>query len=150
MKKEVSISAIKDGTVIDHIPSNATFKVIDTLDLKGIRGIISAATNLKSKKMGKKGIIKISEKYLTQDEVNKIAIIAPDASVNIIENYNVKKKLQVSIPQTIHKAIKCSNPNCITNVEKIPGKFDVLKKDPVKVRCLYCERDMDKEDIVIL
>ena len=150
MKKEVSISAIKDGTVIDHIPSNATFKVIDTLDLKGIRGIISAATNLKSKKMGKKGIIKISEKYLTQDEVNKIAIIAPDASVNIIENYNVKKKLQVSIPRTIHKAIKCSNPNCITNVEKIPGKFDVLKKDPVKVRCLYCERDMDKEDIVIL
>jgi len=150
MKKEVSISALKDGTVIDHIPSNATFKVIDILDLKGIRGIISAATNLKSEKMGKKGIIKISGKYLTQDEVNKIAIIAPDASVNIIENYDLKKKLQVSIPDEIHKIIKCSNPNCITNVEKVPGKFDVLKKDPVKVKCLYCERDMNKEDIVVL
>jgi len=148
--KEVSISAIKDGTVIDHIPGDATFKVIEILDLRGIRGIISAATNLKSKKMGKKGIIKISGKYLTQDEVNKIAIIAPDASVNIIENYNVKKKLQVSIPQTIHKTIKCSNPNCITNVEKIPGKFIVLNKDPVKVKCLYCERDMNKEEIVII
>lgn len=150
MKKQVSISAIKDGTVIDHIPSNLTFKVVYILDLRGIRGIISVATNLKSKKMGKKGLIKISGKYLTQDEVNKIAIIAPDASVNIIENYNVKKKLQVSIPQTINKIIKCSNPNCITNVEKIPGKFNVLKKDPIKVRCLYCERDMNKEDVVLL
>lgn len=148
--KEESIASIKDGTVIDHIPGNSTFKVIEILDLDGIKGIISAATNLKSKKMGKKGIIKISGKYLTPDEVNKIAIIAPDATVNIIEEYNVKKKLQVSVPDNIKKIIKCSNPNCITNIERVSGKFSVLKKDPIKVRCYYCERDMAKEDIELL
>ena len=72
MKKELSISAIKDGSVIDHIPSNATLKVVDILDLKGIRGMISIATNLTSKTMGKKGIIKISGKDLTKEEVDKI------------------------------------------------------------------------------
>ena len=150
MKKELSISAIKDGTAIDHIPSNETFKVAKILDLKGIRSVISVAANLPSKHMGKKGIVKIGGKYLTQEEVNKIAIIAPHATVNIIENYEVKKKLRVSIPETINKIAKCSNPNCITNVEKAETKFYVLTKDPLKVRCHYCERDMNKEDILIL
>ena len=150
MKKELSISAIKDGTVIDHIPSNVTFKVAEILDLKSIKGVISVAANLSSKIMGKKGIVKIEGKYLTQEEVNKIAIVAPDATVNIIENYNVKKKLKVSTPNKINKVIKCSNPNCITNVEKIETKFSVLSKNPLKIRCHYCERDMNKEDIEIV
>jgi len=150
MKKELSISAIKDGSVIDHIPSNETFEVAKILDLKGIRSTISVAANLPSKQMGKKGIVKIGGKYLTQEEVNKIAIIAPHATVNIIENYKVKKKLNVSIPEKIIKIIKCSNPNCITNVEKSETKFYVLNKEPLKVRCHYCERDMKKEDMLIL
>ena len=150
MKKELTISAIKDGTVIDHIPGNATFKVADILDLKNAKGIISIASNLSSKTMGKKGIVKIGGKYLTQEEVNKIAIVAPDATVNIIENYGVKKKLRVSIPNQISRVIKCSNPNCITNVEKIETRFSVLSKNPFKIRCHYCERDMNKEDIEIV
>ena len=150
MKKELSISAIKDGTVIDHIPSNATLKLVDILDLKGIRGIISIATNLTSKTMGKKGLVKISGKDLTKEEVDKIALIAPNATVNIINNYDVKKKIKVTIPLVINKIIKCSNPNCITNVEKAETKFYVLTKDPLKVRCHYCERDMNKEDILLL
>ncbi|MCH8004391.1 MAG: aspartate carbamoyltransferase regulatory subunit [Nanoarchaeota archaeon] len=150
MKKELSISAIKDGTVIDHIPSNATLKVADILDLKGIRGIISIATNLTSKTMGKKGLVKISGKDLTKEEVDKIALIAPNATVNIINNYNVKKKIKVTIPLVINKIIKCSNPNCIINNEEISTKFYVLNKDPLKVKCHYCERNMDKEDISLL
>ena len=150
MKKELSISAIKKGSVIDHIPSNATLKVVDILDLKGIRGIISIATNLSSKAMGKKGIIKISGKDLTKEEVDKIALIAPHATVNIISNYDVKQKIKVSIPSTINKIIKCSNPNCITNNEKVTTKFYVLGKDPLKVVCHYCERNMEKEDISLL
>lgn len=150
MKKELSISAIKEGSVIDHIPSNATLKVVDILDLKGIRGIISIATNLSSKAMGKKGIIKISGKDLTKEEVDKIALIAPHATVNIISNYDVKQKIKVSIPSTINKIIKCSNPNCITNNEKVTTKFYVLGKDPLKVVCHYCERNMEKEDISLL
>ena len=150
MKKELSISAIKDGTVIDHIPSNTTLKVADILDLKGIRGIISIATNLTSKTMGKKGLVKISGKDLTKEEVDKIALIAPNATVNIINNYDVKQKIKVTIPSVINKIIKCSNPNCITNNEEISTKFYVLNKDPLKVRCHYCERNMDKEDISLL
>ena len=151
MKKELSISAIKEGTVIDHIPSNVTLKVVDILDLKGIRGIISIATNLASKAMGKKGLVKISGKDLTKEEVDKIALIAPHATVNIINNYDVKQKIKVAIPSIINKIIKCSNPNCITNNEKnITTKFYVLNKDPLTVRCHYCERNMDKEDISLL
>lgn len=150
MKKELSVSAIKEGTVIDHIPSNATLKVVDILDLKGVRSIISIATNLNSKSMGKKGIIKIGCKNLTKEEVDKIALIAPNATVNIIKNYDVKEKIKVSIPSIINRIIKCSNPNCVTNNEKVTTKFYVLNKDPLKVRCNYCERDMDKEDILLL
>ena len=150
MKKEMSISSIKEGTVIDHIPSNATLKVAEILNLEGIMGIISIATNLPSKTMGKKGIIKIGDKLLTQEEVNKIAVIAPNATVNIIENYNVKKKLNVSIPDSIEKVVKCSNPNCVTNNEKVETKFYVLKKSPLMIKCHYCERAMNKEDIVLL
>ncbi len=151
MKKELSISAIKDGTVIDHLPSNATMKVADILDLKGIRGIISIATNLSSKTMGKKGIIKISGKDLTKEEVDKIAVIAPNATVNIIKDYDVKQKIRVAIPSTIKRIIKCSNPNCVTNNEKnIETQFYVLSKDPLKVKCHYCERNMEKEDISLL
>lgn len=149
-KKELSISAIKDGTVIDHIPSNVTLKVVDILDLKGIRGIISIATNLTSKTMGKKGLVKISGKDLTKEEVDKIALIAPNASVNIINNYDVKKKIKVTIPLVINKIIKCSNPNCITNNERVTTRFYVLNKDPLKVKCHYCERNMDKDDITLL
>ena len=150
MKKELSVSAIKEGTVIDHIPSTVTLKVVDILDLKGVRSIISIATNLSSKKMGKKGIIKIGGKDLTKEEVDKIGLIAPDATVNIIKNYGVKEKIKVAIPSTINKIIKCSNPNCITNNEKVITKFYVLNKAPLKIKCHYCERNMDKEDISLL
>jgi len=150
MKKELSVSAIKDGTVIDHIPSSATLKVVDILDLKGIRSIISVATNLSSKTMGKKGIIKIGGKDLTKEEVDKIALIAPNATVNIIKDYDVKQKIKVALPSTINKIIKCSNPNCITNNEEVTTKFYVLNKNPLKIRCNYCERNMEKDDISLL
>ena len=150
MKKELTISAIKDGTVIDHIPSDAAFKVAKILDLAGVTGIISVATNLSSKTMGKKGIIKVSDKSLTKDEADKIALIAPNATVNIIKGYDVKQKIKVEIPKIINRIIKCSNPNCITNNEKIPTKFYVLRKEPLRVKCHYCERNMEKEGITLL
>lgn len=150
MKKELTISAIKDGTVIDHIPSNAAFNVAKILDLGGVTGIISVATNLPSKTMGKKGIIKVSDKSLTKDEADKIAIIAPNATVNIIRDYGVKQKIKVEIPKIIQRIIKCSNPNCITNNEEISTKFYVLRKEPLRIKCHYCERNMEKEDITLL
>ena len=149
-KRELKISAIEEGTVIDHIPTDAAFKIVEILDLENQKGIVSIATNLQSKSIGKKGIIKVGGKSLTQDEVNKIAIVAPDATVNIIKNYGVKEKIKVKTPEIIDNVVKCSNPVCITNNEQVPTKFYVAKKDPLKIKCHYCERSMGKDDIEII
>lgn len=149
-KKELKISAIGEGTVIDHIPTDATFKVVEILNLENHNGIVSIATNLQSKSIGNKGIVKVGGKSLTQEEVNKIAIVAPDATVNIIKNYDVKEKIKVKTPDVIDNVVKCSNPVCITNNEQVATKFYVVKKDPLKIKCHYCERSMGKEDIEII
>lgn len=149
-KKELKVPAIKDGTVIDHIPSRVTFKVMRILDLKEFNEVISIALNLKSRALGKKGIIKVSNRFLTQEEVNKIAILAPEATVNIIKDYKVKEKIKVSLPGVIHNIIKCSNPNCITNSERVKTSFIVMKKSPLQVACSHCERVMESDDIILL
>mgnify|MGYP001168041096 CR=1 FL=1 len=145
MKKELKISAIKNGTVIDHIPAKNAFKAAEILNLKGNNNVVSVATNLKSKNHGKKCIIKIGQKVLTEDEVNKIAIIAPEATVNIIEEYDVKQKINVNLPGSIDNVIKCLNPQCITNKERVNTKFSVIEKKPLKVKCNYCERCFSKD-----
>ena len=150
IKKELKISAIDEGTVIDHIPTDATFKVVEILKLENHKGIVSIATNLQSKSIGKKGIVKVGGKSLTQEEVSKIAIVAPDATVNIIKNYAVKEKIKVKSPDIIDNVVKCSNPACITNNEQVATKFYVVKKDPLNIKCHYCERSMGKEDIEII
>ena len=150
IKRELKISAIEEGTVIDHIPTDATFKVAEILDLENHRGIVSIATNLQSKSIGKKGIVKVGGKSLTQDEVNKIAIVAPDATVNLIKNYAVRETIKVKSPDVIDNVVKCSNPVCITNNEQVSSRFYVIKKDPLKIKCHYCERSMGKEDIEIV
>ena len=149
-KHELNISAIEEGTVIDHIPTDSTFKVADILHLAIHNGVVSIATNLQSKRIGKKGIVKVEGKSLTPEEVSKIAVVAPDATVNIIKNYHVKEKIKVKAPDVVENVIKCSNPVCITNNEQVSTKFYVIKKDPLKVKCHYCERIMNKEDIEIV
>lgn len=149
-KRELNISAIYEGTVIDHIPTDATFKVVEILDLENHKDIVSIATNLKSKKLGKKGIIKVGGKSITPTEVNKIAIVAPDATVNLIKDFNVKEKIKVKTPEFIDNVVKCSNPVCITNNEQVGTKFYVTKRDPIKIKCYYCERSMNKQDIEII
>lgn len=147
---ELSVAAIKEGTVIDHIPADATFKVAAILKLREDSNMVSIATNLNSKSLGKKGIVKVSSKNLTEEEVNKIAVVAPNATVNIIKEYKVKEKINVILQKVIENVIKCFNPVCITNNEAIATKFYVEKEDPLKVRCHYCERVMSKEDIKLI
>jgi len=149
-EKELKVPAIKEGTVIDHIPSRETFKVMRILDLREFNQRISVALNLKSKALGKKGIIKVGKRLLTQDEVNKIAILAPKATVNIIKDYKVKEKITVDIPEEIHNIIKCSNPKCITNNEKVKTTFRILNKSPLQVLCTHCERVMESKDITLI
>ncbi len=150
IKRELKISAIDEGTVIDHIPTDSAFKVAEILDLENHNGVVSIATNLQSKSLGRKCIVKVAGKSLTQNEVNKIAIVAPDATVNIIKNYSVREKIKVKTPDVIDNVIRCSNPVCVTNNEQVATKFYVAKKDPLKIRCHYCERIMGKADLEII
>lgn len=150
MTKELKVQAIKEGTVIDHIPSRVTFKVMRILDLNEFDQVISLVLNLKSKAMGKKGIIKIGGRFLTEDEVNKISILAPNATLNIIKNYEVKEKIKVKLPSEVCKIIKCSNPKCITNNEKVKTLFRVIKKSPLQVMCNHCERVMEADEIALI
>ncbi len=148
--KELKVSAIKEGTVIDHIPSENVFKVVDILNLKEHDGVVSVAANLTSKTVGKKGIVKVGGKSLSEDEVSKISIVAPKATINIIKEFQVKKKEKVKIPEKFVGVIICSNPNCITNKENVKTSFSVENDDPIRVRCAHCERTMESPNIDVI
>jgi aspartate carbamoyltransferase regulatory subunit len=145
--KKLEVSAIEEGTVIDQIASKSTFKVANILNIQRIDQVVLVGVNLSSKKLGKKGIIKIGGKILTQEEVNKIALIAPDATVNIIEGSELVRKFKVALPDSIEGIVKCFNPNCVSNHQKIQSRFHVINKNPIKIRCHYCERLMGTDDI---
>ena len=147
--KERKVPAIKDGTVIDHIPSRDTFRIIRILNPQEFIHPISVALNLESKKIGKKGVIKIDNRFLTKGEVNRIAILAPKATVSIIKNYKVQHKIKVKIPEELVGIINCNNPLCITNKENVISKFKVLSKEPLEVKCHYCERVYSKDELEI-
>ena len=122
-KLKLKVSAIKDGTVIDHIPAKNLFKVITILGLDKFDNMITFGNNLESEKLGAKAIIKVADKFFEDDEINKIALIAPNAKLNIIRDYEVVEKRVVKIPETIKGIVKCFNPKCITNNEKIVTQF---------------------------
>ncbi len=148
-KLKLKVSAIKDGTVIDHIPASNLFKVITILGLDKIENQITFGTNLDSKKLGHKAIIKVTGKFFEDDELNKIALIAPHAKLNIIRDYEVVEKGVVEIPDTVKGIAKCFNPMCITNNEKMNNCFIVVSKSPLALKCHYCEKIMNEEQIVI-
>lgn len=150
MKKiERKVPAIKDGSVIDHIPSRETFRIIRILNPQEFIHPISVTLNLDSKKMGKKGVIKIDDRFLTKAEVDKISILAPNATVSIIKNYKIEKKIQVKIPKEFIGILNCSNPMCITNKEDVVTKFKVIRENPLELKCQYCERVYGKDDLDI-
>ncbi len=148
--KKLEVSAIEEGTVIDQIASKSTFKVANMLNIQNIDQVVLIGVNLSSKKLGKKGIIKIGGKSLTQEEVNKIALIAPDATVNIIKDSEVVRKFKVAIPDAIEGFLRCFNPNCVSNHQNIRSRFHVISKNPIKIRCHYCERLMGSDDIELV
>lgn len=148
--KQLSVSAIQNGTVIDHIPAKHLFKVIQILGLDRIDQQITFGTNLESKKLGKKAIIKISEKFFADDDINRIALVAPDAKLNIIKDYEVVEKKVVEVPDTIVGIARCMNPKCITNFEPVTTRFKVVSKKNVALKCHYCEKITNQENLHII
>ena len=149
-KRELVVSAIKNGTVIDHIPADKLFQVIRTLDLKDCSDQILMGNNLVSGKLGKKGIIKCQDKFFKKDEIDKIALITPHATLITIRNYDVVEKISIGIPDTIEGMVKCFNPKCITNNEDVLPKFTVIDKEDTKLQCHYCQKITKKETISFL
>lgn len=148
-KKILEVAAIEDGTVLDHLPSEKVIKLVEILALEK-ENRVTLGMNLESKKMGRKGIIKIEGRDLTEEEMNKIAILAPEVTVNSIKSYAVIKKKKVMLQEIEPDTLRCNNPNCITNAEAIATKFHILEKKHLKVRCYFCERSIEKEEMVFL
>jgi aspartate carbamoyltransferase regulatory subunit len=144
--KELKVTPIKDGTVIDHITPGRALKVLRVLKIpESTFSIVSVLMNVNGKK-GKKDIVKIENRELDPKEVDKIALIAPKATINIIRDYEVIKKHKVELPEEVVGLTKCSNPTCISNArEPVESRFQVITKDPLRIKCYYCERE--PEDI---
>ena len=144
-KKEMVVSAIENGTVIDHIPTESVYQVIRILGLEKYKDEVLIGNYLSSAKLGRKGIVKIKNKHFTKEEVSKISLVAPFATIIDIEDYKVVDKFNAEIPDHIENFVRCANPKCITNAEVVPTKFDVVDKENLKLRCHYCEKFTTKE-----
>ena len=140
-RKELVVSALENGTVLDHIPAENVYKALDLLDLKDIESQITIGINLISKVHGKKGIIKIADKFFEDEELNKLALIAPNATVNIIRDFKVVEKKMLKTPEEVIGIAKCKNPKCVTNHQPIKTKFATVQNgDKISLKCHYCEK----------
>ncbi|MBN1971521.1 MAG: aspartate carbamoyltransferase regulatory subunit [Candidatus Delongbacteria bacterium] len=146
--RQYKVFKIEKGTVIDHIPSPKGLTVFKMLT-KNPESLISIGLNFDSKQVGKKDLIKFEDKIISKKETDKISLIAPEATINIIEGGKVIEKRRIDIPSEITGFLKCINPSCITNIEKIETKFKIVQNKPVKAMCHYCEKIVEvKSDMI--
>ena len=145
------VAAIENGTVIDHIPSSKLFEVVNLLHLEAIRGSsIMVGYNLQSKKMGHKSIIKISDKFFSDAELNQLSVVAPNVTLCIIRDYEVVEKKKVVLPDDIRGIVRCANPKCITNNEPMTTLFHVTDRERGIIQCHYCEKEQPLEHVKLV
>ena len=145
------VTAIKNGTVIDHIPAGQALKVLELLNLSSDTSVpVSLVMNVPSKKMGGKDIIKVEDRELTQSELDRLALVAPDSSIAIIRAYSVAEKLNVNLGEEVRNVVQCTFSNCITQNlrEPLPHRLKVTKTDPLTLRCHYCQRPQDLDELI--
>ena len=142
-KKERLVAAIENGTVIDHIPAEKTYQVVSVLGLEKLTTPVTIGNYFESKKIGKKGIIKVSDRFFTDAEISQLSVVAPKAVLNIIHDYEVSEKKMVETPDEIRGIVKCNNPVCITNNEPMETVFNVVDKEHGIIKCRYCDKEQD-------
>ncbi|AYV21740.1 aspartate carbamoyltransferase regulatory subunit [Vibrio mediterranei] len=148
MSKEtqLQVEAIKNGTVIDHIPANIGIKVLKLFAMDQSKQRVTIGLNLPSSALGCKALLKIENVFITEEQANKLALYAPHATVNQIENYEVCKKLALKLPETITGVFECPNSNCITHNEPVDSSFKVFEKhQDIRLKCKYCEKVYSRE-----
>ncbi len=149
-KQELAVAALRHGTVIDRIPSNMLFNAVRILNLENTTHALTIGNNLNSAHLGKKGIIKVADMEFPEDTLNRIALIAPNAKINVIRNYEVVEKRRVSLPDHIIGIVKCANPKCITNNEPMATRFEVTDREDVTIKCCYCGQSVKANKANIL
>ena len=148
-QSDLMVRRIKEGTVIDHIDEGKGLQVLNALRIDGKDGsLITIALNVPSGKFKKKDIIKVENKFLKDDDTNKLAVIAPSATINMIKEYKLVEKRRVALPNEIDRIFRCSNPDCITNsAEHIESVMDLIDKESMILKCRYCARILDVNEI---
>lgn len=149
-KHAMQVSAICNGTVIDHIPADKLFAVVNLLDIASMGNNVTIGHNLESKKLGKKGLIKIADRFFSDDEVSKISVVAPNVVLNTIRDYQVVNKRELKMPEKLHNIIKCNNLNCITNNEPMATHFTISNRETHTFKCRYCEKEININDADLL
>ncbi len=149
-KKTLRVSKIRNGTVIDHITSGHALDVIKILGITGhTGGVVTVAMNIPSKKLGAKDMVKVEGRELKSEEVDKIALLAPHATINIVRDYKAVEKQRVKLPSVIRGIVKCANPACVSNSdEPIQSTFYVEREEPLRLKCHYCGYIMEKKDVL--
>ncbi len=145
------VTAIRNGTVIDHIPSGQALRVLEMLGIGGKSSVpVSLVMNVPSKKMGAKDIIKVEDRELTQTELDRLALVAPDAHVAIIRAYSVAEKLTINLGSEVSNVVRCTFSNCITtnHREPLPHRLKVISRAPLHIRCHYCGRPQDLDELI--
>ena len=149
-KKERLVAAIENGTVIDHIPAEKTFQVATLLGIQELEGPVTIGNNFASQKVGRKGIIKVSDKFFTDDEISRLSVIVPNVVLSIIRDYEVVEKKTVVTPDELRGIVKCNNPKCITNNEPMATLFHVVNKDLRILKCHYCDKEQEMENVTLV
>lgn len=142
-KNEIMVTAIENGTVIDHIPTEKTFEVATLLNLESLSTPVTIGYNYRSKKIGRKGIIKVADKFFTDEEISRLSVVAPNVVLNVINDYEVVEKKTVTTPDELRGIVKCNNPKCITNNEPMDTLFHIVDKERGTLKCHYCEKEQD-------
>lgn len=137
------VAAIENGTVIDHIPSEKTYLVAGVLNLDKLDTPVTIGQNYRSKKLGSKGIIKVEDKFFTDEEISRLSVVAPNVVLNIIRNFEVTEKKTVNLPDELRGIVKCNNPKCVTNNEPMRTVMHVSDKEHGILRCHYCEKEQE-------
>ncbi|MGD0057254.1 MAG: aspartate carbamoyltransferase regulatory subunit [Methanomassiliicoccales archaeon] len=144
--KDFRVTPIRNGTVIDHIECGMALKVLRIIGVNGenVRSTVSVLMHVPSKKAGWKDVVKVEDRELDPKEVDKIALISPRATINIIRDFNVAEKYRVKLPEVVRGIVRCGNPNCITNLaEPVESEFTVESQNPSVLRCIYCDRILE-------
>lgn len=149
-KTERQVAAIKNGTVIDHIPAEKTYQVVNLLQLETLDTPVTIGYNYPSNKIGRKGIIKVSDKFFTDEEISRLSVVAQNVVLNIIHDYEVVEKKTVKTPNELRGIVKCNNPKCITNNEPMHTVFHVVNKEKGILKCHYCDKEQFIEKVELV